>query len=122
MKNVLPLAACVALLCIVSTAISAPPLHTLNISSPAELKQFFHYEQGSAPIVSAHRGGLAKGYPENCLSTFEHLLEHTHALIEVDPRFTKDGQIVLMHDATLDRTTNGTGKVAAHSTKSAPLN
>lgn len=102
-----------SLLSIVSAA-TPTPLHTLSITSPAELKNFFHFEQGSAPLVSAHRGGLAKGYPENCLATFEHLLEHTPALIEVDPRFTKDGQIVLMHDSTLDRTTNGTGKVADH--------
>lgn len=102
-----------AILCFVSRATPAPP-HTLNISSPAELKQFFHYEPDRAPLVSAHRGGIAEGYPENCLESFGHLLEHTHALIEVDPRFTKDGQIVLMHDSTLDRTTNGSGKVADH--------
>ncbi|HZJ35756.1 MAG TPA: glycerophosphodiester phosphodiesterase family protein, partial [Gillisia sp.] len=55
-----------------------------------------------------------KGYPENCIATFENTLKHTSAIMEIDPRLTKDSVIVLMHDATLDRTTNGTGKVSDH--------
>jgi glycerophosphoryl diester phosphodiesterase len=66
------------------------------------------------PIVSAHRGGAAKGFPENCLETFAHTVEHTFAMLEVDPRYTKDGAIVIHHDPTLERTTNGSGKVADH--------
>src|SRR5690606_2453185 len=58
------------------------------------------------------RGGARPGFPENCIATFENTLKHTHAILEVDPRLTKDSVIVLMHDATLDRTTNGTGKVS----------
>lgn len=63
------------------------------------------------PLLSAHRGGAGPGFPENCLETFEHTLRHTFAMLEIDPRMTKDGEIVIHHDATLDRTTTGTGKV-----------
>jgi glycerophosphoryl diester phosphodiesterase len=54
------------------------------------------------------------GYPENCIATFENTLRHTFAILEVDPRYTKDGAIVLHHDATLERTTNGKGLLAEH--------
>src|SRR5262245_38105207 len=67
------------------------------------------------PLVSGHRGGARAGYPENCLATFEHTLQHTFALLEVDPRMTKDGAIVLHHDPSLERTTNGQGLVADYS-------
>lgn len=89
-------------------------LHVLDFSSPREMKDFFHYTPDRIPFVSAHRGGPDPGFPENCIETFKHTLEHTWAVMEVDPRYTKDGQIVLMHDATLDRTSNGHGKVADH--------
>ncbi len=87
-------------------------LHSINVSSSRELKDLLSYGKGHRPLVSAHRGGARKGFPENCIATFENTLRHTPALLEVDPRYTKDGAIVLMHDATLDRTTNGAGKVS----------
>ena len=51
-------------------------------------------------------------FPENCIATFENTLSEVHAMIEVDPRYSKDSVIVLMHDATLDRTTNGAGRIS----------
>ncbi|GEO07259.1 hypothetical protein AAE02nite_49230 [Adhaeribacter aerolatus] len=87
-------------------------LNRFNINSPQELKSFFKYSPDRIPFISAHRGGARKGYPENCIATFENTLRHTPAIMEVDPRYTKDSVIVLLHDATLDRTTNGKGKVA----------
>ena len=89
-------------------------LHTFNIRNAGELKELLSYSESRVPLVSAHRGGARKGFPENCIATFENTLGHTHALLEVDPRYTKDGAIVLMHDATLDRTTTGEGNVADH--------
>ena len=85
--------------------------YRLNINSSQELKQFFQYSPDRIPFISAHRGGARKGFPENCIATFENTLQYTPAIMEVDPRYTKDSVIVLMHDATLDRTTNGKGKV-----------
>ena len=65
-------------------------------------------------MLSAPRGGAMEGFPENCIATFEHTLRHSFAILEIDPRYTKGGEIVLMHDASLDRTTNGAGKVNEH--------
>lgn len=90
----------------------AQELHRLKIKNTRELKEFFRYKDKNTPIISGHRGGMIKGFPENSIETFENTLRHTSAFYEIDPRLTKDGVAVLMHDATLDRTTNGTGKVS----------
>ena len=58
----------------------------------------------------AHRGGYAFG-PENTLANFRHALEHGATTIEMDLRRTADGVIVILHDATVDRTTNGSGPI-----------
>jgi glycerophosphoryl diester phosphodiesterase len=87
-------------------------IHTLNISNTEDLKSFFRYTGNDAPLISGHRGGMVPGYPENSIETFENTLQHTPAFFEIDPRLTKDSIIVLMHDVTLDRTTNGSGKVS----------
>ncbi|GEP98500.1 hypothetical protein CCY01nite_47600 [Chitinophaga cymbidii] len=87
-------------------------MHTLNIKSTKELKEFFRYKGKNTPVISGHRGGMVKGFPENSIETFENTLRHTPAFYEIDPRLTKDSVVVLMHDATLDRTTNGKGKVS----------
>lgn len=89
-------------------------VNRISVSSPAELKEFFRYQADRVPFVSAHRGGARKGYPENCIATFENTLRHAAAIMEIDPRLTSDSVVVLMHDATLERTTNGSGKVSEH--------
>jgi glycerophosphoryl diester phosphodiesterase len=90
---------------------TAPPLHLLDAKSAQGLMNLLHYTGEGLPLVSGHRGGPAAGFPENCLATFDHTLEHTFALLEVDPRYTKDGAIVLHHDPRLERTTTGKGPV-----------
>ncbi len=62
-------------------------------------------------IVVAHRGSVHLA-PENTLAAIEKAIELGADLIEIDVRQTRDGRLVLMHDATVDRTTNGTGRVA----------
>jgi len=59
----------------------------------------------------AHRGFSAVA-PENTLAAFEKALEYGPDMIECDVRQTKDGHLVVIHDATVDRTTDGTGAVA----------
>ena len=76
------------------------------------LQDFFSWSSDRIPLVSAHRGGPYSGYPENALETFENILSYTPAVIECDIAITKDSVLVLMHDNTLDRTTDGTGKVS----------
>ncbi|CAL1520695.1 glycerophosphodiester phosphodiesterase family protein [Chitinophaga sp. MM2321] len=87
-------------------------LHVINVKTPAELHRFFAYTGKDIPLVSGHRGGIIPGYPENSIATFENTLKYTPSFFEIDPRLTKDSIIVLMHDATLDRTTTGKGKVS----------
>ncbi|CAG8789866.1 10536_t:CDS:2, partial [Dentiscutata erythropus] len=57
-----------------------------------------------------HRGYPAK-YPENTFVSLEQAINIGAEGIESDVRLTKDGQVIIMHDTTLDRTTNGTGSV-----------
>ena len=61
-------------------------------------------------MIVAHRG-LLQHAPENTLANFRSCLE-LHFGFEFDVEKTKDGHLVCIHDDTVDRTTNGTGKVA----------
>ncbi len=63
------------------------------------------------PAVFAHRGARAHA-PENTLAAFELALAQGADAIELDTRLTGDGQVVVFHDATLERTTDGKGRVA----------
>lgn len=63
-----------------------------------------------APLIIAHRGDSAER-PENTLAAFASALEVGADLVEFDVQLTKDGHVVILHDATLDRTTNGRGDV-----------
>ena len=60
--------------------------------------------------VTAHRGFSAE-YPENTMVAMEAALKLDVDMIEMDVHMTSDGQIILMHDHTVDRTTNGTGLI-----------
>ena len=62
------------------------------------------------PLVIAHRGDSAHR-PENTLASFASALEIGAAYAEFDVHLTRDGEVVVIHDATLDRTTTGTGPV-----------
>jgi glycerophosphoryl diester phosphodiesterase len=86
--------------------------HVINIKTPRDLKDFFRYTKDRIPFISSHRGGPGRGFPENCIATLENTLKYTWSIMEIDPHYTKDSAIVLMHDATLDRTSNGRGKVS----------
>lgn len=86
--------------------------HYIDIPSRTELHAWFRYSPERPIVVSGHRGGMVTGYPENCIESFEKTLTMMPSFFEIDPRLTKDSVIVLMHDATLDRTTTGKGKVS----------
>ena len=67
-----------------------------------------------APLLMAHRGG-ADLAPENTLLALERAVAWWAAdVLEIDVQPTRDGEAVVIHDETLDRTTDGTGWVAAH--------
>ncbi|MCE4564706.1 glycerophosphodiester phosphodiesterase family protein [Maribellus sp. CM-23] len=95
------------------SATERPVKHNyLEFKSAKEIQEFFRYKEGGSIIVSGHRGGREKHFPENSIEGFQNVLEHMPAFFEIDPRLTKDSVIVLMHDVTLDRTTNATGRLA----------
>lgn len=62
--------------------------------------------------ICAHRGA-SDTHPENTLVAFREAIRLGAHMIEFDVALTKDGQLVLMHDRTVDRTTNGKGPIAA---------
>jgi glycerophosphoryl diester phosphodiesterase len=64
------------------------------------------------PLSVAHRGHSI-AYPENTLEAYRRAIELGAEMIECDVNITRDGILVMMHDYTLDRTTNGSGRVSA---------
>ena len=64
-------------------------------------------------MVSGHRVLGNTQFPDNSLEGLQYATERVPGIFfEIDPRLTKDSVIILMHDETLDRTTNATGKVS----------
>jgi glycerophosphoryl diester phosphodiesterase len=69
-----------------------------------------YYNKKYPVTVIAHRG-YRDVAPENTLSAFRKAVQLGADMVELDVHLSKDGQVVVMHDDTLDRTTNGTGPV-----------
>jgi glycerophosphoryl diester phosphodiesterase len=63
------------------------------------------------PVNLAHRGASARA-PENTLEAFSLAIEAEAGGLELDVRMTRDGEVVVIHDATVDRVTDGSGAVA----------
>ncbi len=76
-----------------------PPTHVLLLSLLA-----------AQIAVISHRGEHLS-HPENTLSAFQAAIEAGADFFELDVRTTSDGRLVLMHDRTVDRTTNGKGSI-----------
>ncbi|MDO7138139.1 glycerophosphodiester phosphodiesterase family protein [Algibacter lectus] len=86
--------------------------------SPKELKtradsilNQLQYPSKSKVLAVSHRGAWNYA-PENSLLAVKRCIDLGIDIVEIDVRLTKDSQLVLMHDKTIDRTTNGTGKVS----------
>src|SRR5579859_986244 len=76
------------------------------------LRQRLQAERGRVWVVG-HRGAM--GYcPENTLASFERGLELGADWIELDVHPSRDGELIVIHDETLERTTNGHGLVGEH--------
>lgn len=67
----------------------------------------------TSPVIFAHRGACAHA-PENTLAAFKLAVDQGAEALELDVQLTEDGEVVVFHDVRLDRTTNGTGRVADH--------
>ncbi|TDM17912.1 glycerophosphodiester phosphodiesterase [Macrococcoides canis] len=71
------------------------------------------YFKGRAPYIFAHRGGLALR-PEHTMLAFKHAQTLDVDGFEIDIRLTRDNEIVVLHDAMIDRVSNGSGLVYDH--------
>jgi glycerophosphoryl diester phosphodiesterase len=67
----------------------------------------------STPLNIAHQGGEDE-FPSNTMYAFKKSLKAGADMLELDVGVTKDDQVVVMHDTTLDRVTNGKGTIASH--------
>lgn len=70
------------------------------------------FEHYPSPVIFAHRGDLTHA-PENTLPSFQQALQKGADGVELDAKLTVDGQVIVIHDMTVDRTTNGKGRVAS---------
>jgi glycerophosphoryl diester phosphodiesterase len=67
----------------------------------------------STPLNIAHQGGEDE-FPSNTMYAFKKSLKAGADMLELDVGVTRDGQVVVMHDTTLNRVTSGTGTIASH--------
>lgn len=72
--------------------------------------QAMSYRSGQRPRVMGHRGAAGVA-PENTLVSFRAAVDAGADVLEMDVHATRDGRIVVIHDPTVDRTTDGTGEV-----------
>ncbi|UCD81634.1 MAG: glycerophosphodiester phosphodiesterase [Desulfobacterales bacterium] len=77
------------------------------LAEPVEDHPYFNPDHF---LVIAHRGGRGLG-PENTLFLFRRSVKLGADVLEIDLRSTEDGELVILHDSTVDRTTNGHGPV-----------
>ncbi len=76
----------------------------------AKLDKLFN-EKNKEILVAAHRGDW-RNAPENSMNALLYCIDKGFDMMELDVKMTKDSQMVVMHDNTIDRTTNGKGKVS----------
>lgn len=81
-----------------------------STGAPAADRPVFQHNN-SRPLVIAHRGGAGL-FPENTLYAFKRASDLGVDVIELDVRGTSDGALVVMHDAGVERTTDGNGRVS----------
>lgn len=93
---------CVGILLLVTVAAGAN-------DRPATIEEF--YDRSSRTRVIAHRG-FSGAAPENTIAAIRAAIEIEADMAEIDVTLTSDGHIVVFHDETLDRTTNGSGRVS----------
>jgi glycerophosphoryl diester phosphodiesterase len=68
------------------------------------------FENFKTAVIFGHRGACAHA-PENTVASFELAVKHQADFVELDAKLSKDGKVMVIHDPTVDRTTDGKGKV-----------
>ena len=82
----------------------------MQTGKAAEARTIFENKE-ARPLVFAHRGGGGL-FPENTIEAFEYSVDLGVDVLELDIHSTSDGKLVVLHDRTVDRTTNGQGNVS----------
>jgi glycerophosphoryl diester phosphodiesterase len=96
---------------------SLTQLALISVLSAQETERFkqihaaFLTTNSKTVLICAHRGAH-NDFPENSLASFRKAIELGLDIFEMDIRYTKDDSLVIMHDKTVDRTTDGKGNVA----------
>ncbi|PTY08027.1 glycerophosphodiester phosphodiesterase [Opitutaceae bacterium EW11] len=120
MNNLWPRLFCAAIAAAVIGCGDFPGLAVRGASAPGEAPkenrvQQLHREliQADHPrrFVVAHRGDW-RDFPENSVAAFQSCIEMGIEMVELDVQRTKDGELIVMHDTTVDRTTTGHGSVS----------
>ena len=109
-NNLYFLLSTIASLLIFSGCASAQPDHVSGQTVQAIQKRLSN-PNGKDVIVVSHRGDW-RNAPENSLQAIRNCIALGVDVVEIDIQKTKDGELVLMHDKTIDRTTTGNGKVS----------
>lgn len=78
--------------------------------SPAKKLEQVINKENKKILIAAHRGDW-RNTPENSMKALLNCIERGYDIMELDVKMTRDSQLVVMHDNTIDRTTNGSGKV-----------
>ncbi|MCM4168599.1 hypothetical protein KCTC52924_02177 [Arenibacter antarcticus] len=92
---------------------------TVGLSAQESNLDSILYDFNNKPqrvLVAAHRA-TNEHFPENSLAAIEESIRIGVDIVELDIRQSKDGELVIMHDRTLDRTTNSSGKVEDYTLK-----
>ena len=87
-------------------------LFRLILLTLALVPTIVHSDRNPKPLVMAHRGGMGL-WPENTIYGFQKAVESGVDVLEIDIWLTKDNVVVVNHDETVDRTTNGYGKISS---------
>ncbi len=94
--------------------IAVPLLIIAYLAGPAVLQYFYDWDYNKKDLehmeIIGHRGGASIG-PENTLACYKKGIEAGADMIEIDIHLTKDNKIVICHDESIDRTTNGEGLI-----------
>jgi glycerophosphoryl diester phosphodiesterase len=97
--------------CFLSFTAGAQQKHLLSFKDTKALQDFLNAKKSTYPLISVHRGGPMKGFPENAIETFDNATSYQPVIVEFDVALSKDSALVIMHDDKLDRTSTGTGLI-----------
>jgi hypothetical protein len=88
-------------------------IFTKRFTSADALARYTRLDALTQPLLMAHRAGYSPqgGFPECAIQSARKVVQTGPAMIEIDIRTTADGELICMHDKTLDRTTTGSGLV-----------